>query len=171
MTKRSFLTELGRGVEAEQSLITHLTKLGFTLHNWAQEEAVKTNKGPKLNGFIIPDLLVSRDNKWYWIDSKRKDAPVFYGVRREWRHGIDGKCYWNYLEIQNLTNIPVWICFIEPDHIAYSDTYSKKIGYTLDTGGYWFTPLDATPVKQDVNKRGYKDMVYWDRATMKREIE
>ena len=170
MVKRSFLTELDRGVEGEVDLIAYFQSRGFTIEDWAETEAAVTNKGPKINGFIKPDLLVSKDGNKYWVDSKRKDAPVFYGKAREWRHGIDSKCYWEYLGVEHSTSIPVWIAFIEPYNPAYQDAYSRKLGIDLPIGGVWFVPLDAQPVKQDYSIKKRYDMVYWDRAIMRKEI-
>ena len=170
MTQGPFLEMLAMGIQGEEQLIEFLKEQGFTIDWWAEDEAKYTHKGPRLNGLIKPDLLVTRNGQQYWIDSKRKSAPIFYGIAREWRHGIDGKCYWHYLEIEHQTNIPVWIAFIEPSISHFSDQYSKRVGYTLDIGGVWFTPLDATPVRQDFATNDYHHMIYWNRAHMQRLI-
>jgi hypothetical protein len=170
MVQRPFRAELARGVKGEEALIAFLEQDGFTLQNWVQEEAVKLKKGPRLNGYVIPDILVSKADKFYWVDSKRKDAPIFYGKTKEWRHGIDGKAYRDYLAIQEMTAIEVWIAFHEPTISDYSDTYSSRHGCIIDIGGFWFVPIILPPINQDVFKGHYKDMVYWRRCDLHRGL-
>jgi hypothetical protein len=170
VVKRSFLDELARGIEGEKYLIDYLESDGFVIEDWAQTEAVKTHKGPRLDGYIKPDLLVYKNSKHYYIDSKSKDAPRFFGKTKEWRHGIDGKCYRDYKKVQEKTGNKVWIAFIEPYKRNYSDDYSRRHNSTIDIGGVLFTAVDHIPVNQEYNVDGYSGMVYWNRDTLLRGI-
>jgi Holliday junction resolvase len=105
-----------RGSIGEQNVGVFLKRNG-----WAVLPAHECNPGNAAllqgadDSFVLPDLLSFNSRQRIWAESKVKEKSQLYRKRNEYRHCIDEYNYKEYLAVQSLTGIPVWVFIYEED--------------------------------------------------------
>ena len=75
-------------------------------------------KGPHITlddvRLVLPDLLVHLYGGWKWIEAKHKTCFTWHRKSRQWTTGIDLHHYQEYLHIESVTGLPVYLMFYHP---------------------------------------------------------
>ncbi len=121
-------------------------------------------KGPALyignGGVIAPDMICFNNGVMTFIEAKHKNAFSWYRIKQIWTTGIDVNHFEEYLRIQELTAVNVWILFLHRGGIAKdsppspSGLYGQKVRILNQT-------IDH---KSDTFGKG--GMVFWNRDTL-----
>ena len=115
------------------------------------------DKAPKLqglgNGFVLPDLDISRNGKRKWAEVKTKDEATFTRITQKLEHGIPLRHFRDYKIVREITGCEVFLFVYEirtgdilyasldnPDFLATKRIYK---GNKMSLGGMIFWPREA----------------------------
>lgn len=120
-------------------------------------------KAPRLqgarDGFVVPDLDVSKNGKRLWAEVKTKTAATYTLVMRRHEHGIPLRHYRAYQRVQRITGCDVWLFIVEQQaqtllagSIDRLDAHKRIYqGRRMDHGGMVFFPRDAFLLKRPLS--------------------
>jgi hypothetical protein len=148
----------------------------------AYEPLANKFKGPRLSvpdsfgkkELIAPDMLAIRYNtkrqllELRWFEAKHKNMATYSRRHKEWQTGIDRRCYEDYIQIQEITRIPVWLLFLQRPPTT-KDPLLPDDAPPCPTGLYGClitTPYNHMDAYQDENGSN-RPMVYWNISDMK----
>jgi hypothetical protein len=80
----------------------------------AYEKEKDSGKGPRLLGkeeLVAPDMLVFSKGQLVWVEAKHKTVFTWHGLTHQWTTGIDRRHYQQYLQVVQVTKLPLWILF------------------------------------------------------------
>lgn len=79
-------------------------------------EGGRAKKGPRLftptRALVSPDMLAIRGKDIRWVEAKHKTYFTWYRIGKVWTTGIDSYYFDQYVQLSELTEIPVWILFL-----------------------------------------------------------
>lgn len=108
-----FESNLAFGRVAEGAIAKWIMSCGYSVLP-AYEIEKHTGKGPQLFSavadLVAPDMLCFGP-KICWAEAKHKTVFSWHRNSQQWVTGIDLRHYYDYLEVQKATNIPVWLFF------------------------------------------------------------
>lgn len=131
------------------------------------EKEIDTGKGPRLflpyglpeRELIAPDLQGIKHQQVRWFEAKSKNTASYFRKKQRWQTGIDKRHYQDYRRVQDVSNYPVWLLFLQRDVI---DNNAPADVEPCPTG------LFGCPVTQAIADDGWYfrdgkrfDMVYW----------
>jgi len=152
----AFKESLALGKTAETQVAKYLLSKGNKILPVYEIEETRF-KGPvfhtAVRQLVAPDLLVFGAKKIFFAEVKRKSAFSWSRKYNQWETGIDLRHYLDYLALQDETEIPVWLFFLQCDGTA-KDTPPGKISPT----GLFVAPLKHLRCHEGHRKYG---MVYW----------
>ena len=135
----------------------------------AYEKIVDSGKGPQLylpqGALIVPDLLVFRDHKLFWIEAKHKAAFTWHRITQRWVTGIDLGHYRAYQEVGKATEWPVWLFFLHEGGQAKdsppspSGLFANELAFLVEHENHRH------------NNWGRSGMVYWAIESLKKLAE
>lgn len=110
-------------------------------------------KAPMLEGpyagFRLPDLKVMGGGKTSWVECKEKEKADWTRYTNQYEHGIGQRCYRDYLKVQEISGLAVYLCVGEWSHglirIASLVTLGQPRLYNgdkMDAGGMAFWPQE-----------------------------
>ena len=129
------------------------------------EIAENQYKGPALytmdGGVIAPDIICFKKGKVTFIEAKHKNAFSWYRKKSIWTTGIDKKHFEEYVRIQDITEVEVWILFLHRGGIAKDSPPSPS--------GLYGESIEVLKrnIDHESNKFGKGGMVFWNRDTLK----
>ena len=156
--------------EAGESLIARsLLTLGVSVLP-IYKTAPTEYKGPRLyssasGALVVPDMLIFKGQKVYWIEAKHKAAFTWHRNTSQWVTGVNLHHYKQYITIQNeRPEWPIWLLFLHRDGVA-KDTPD---GMTSPTGlfGNALSYLMRNEHHRHEN-HGTGGMVYWNMDALK----
>lgn len=166
---RSFEAELENGKMGESLIAHYWLSLGYSILP-VYEKQIGEYKGPtlfRIDGTLVaPDMLaLGGVNNIVWVEAKHKSAFAWHRIRGIWTTGIDLHHYQQYLRVQEVTQLPVWLMFLhKPGNVASGTPDELKgkspsglFGGPLSTLAHcedhrWPKPMKGQP----------HGMVYWD---------
>jgi hypothetical protein len=121
---------------------------------------IDTGKGPRLytptRKLIAPDMLALQTGSAQWIEAKHKTAFSWHRNTGRWVTGIDKRHYADYCAIDDSTDWPVWLMFLQQGGQA-------KDSPPHSPSGLFGNALSV--LRQNENHRfppeGDDGMVYW----------
>lgn len=127
------------------------------------EKIIDEGKGPQVytaeGEFVAPDLLAMRHGKLTWIEAKHKTAFPWNRTRKIFVTGIDLHHYRQYLAVQRLSEVPVWLLFLHKGGQAKDSPSSPS--------GLFGNSLRILAMHENhrcsPDKFGKGGMVYWSR--------
>lgn len=156
---RTFVDNLKVGKVAEHGIAQWLMSRGHAVLP-AYETFENDYKGPRLFAasdlVVVPDLLCFiGSGASLWIESKNKSAFSWYRKKKVWTTGIDLHHYNDYLRVEAMTGIPVWLFFVQNGGAAKDSLPSPA--------GLYAAPLSRLATMEDhrSDRHGYRGMVYW----------
>lgn len=110
-------SEYGLGREGEEYALERLRNAGlFVIRSYdylqAQHKAPRL-QGPGAQGYVLPDLDVSRDGVRAWVEVKTKADIGYYRNKRQWRHGIDAGNWQDYQAVSQRTGTRLFVIVLE----------------------------------------------------------
>ena len=112
--------EYQRGREAENVVVEFLRSRGVAvLPAYGMLDVDPSTKAPVLllpkgERLVIPDLLAfCPTERMYWVEVKSKSVPGYFRIYQTQTHAIDYALYKEYLKIERITGIKVWIVIHE----------------------------------------------------------
>jgi hypothetical protein len=113
----NFDERLDAGRVAESCIARWMMRSGFSIIP-AYEVVVGSKNGPQLftnsGSFAIPDLLAFRDgDPAMFVEAKCKKGFTWSRLYSRFETGINIKSYRDYQSIRAITNMPVWILFLQ----------------------------------------------------------
>lgn len=129
LSDQDFQKNLAFGQMSETDITRWLISRGGTVMP-AYDIEYDTGKGPRVytNGdqHAVPDLLVWKNGKIFWIEAKRKTRFAWWGKGGYWVTGIDSKHWAAYRNVKILTGLNVWILFYHTG--SDPDERSRQMG-------------------------------------------
>lgn len=124
------------------------------------EKAEGEFKGPALfaadgREIIAPDMLCINTKNITWIEAKAKGAWSWNRILQVWNTGIDLHHYYQYQEVEKLSEWPVWLFFLQKGGQA------KDSPPNSPTGLYARPLADLVKLGRFHKNGGKKGMVYW----------
>lgn len=124
----SFSKMLEQGREGEKFIASMLELNDWKILPSYEYTGKRGDKAPKLQGKygknIVPDLLVFRKQKQMWVEVKTKKSFDYSRGYKINTHGIERRCYDDYLKVEKETGIDVWLVVCE---IETSDVLVAKL--------------------------------------------
>lgn len=165
----NFQEALEIGKTGESRIARYLVTLGYSVLPIYKTDDTEY-KGPVLHSassgaLVVPDMLIFKGQKVYWIEAKHKAAFTWYRKTGEWVTGIDLHYYQQYLIIQNeRPEWPIWLLFLHVDGTA-KDTPPGKISPT----GLFGNALSYLMRNEHHRYENHvtSGMVYWNVDAMK----
>jgi hypothetical protein len=117
--REDFETQLARARAIEEAVARWCMRRGGMVLPVYDYSGLQDNKAPRLQGLpakrslVLPDLLVFRSGRRWWLEVKLKTettATKIRGGRPE--TGIDLRHWRHYAAVQLETGIPVWVLFV-----------------------------------------------------------
>ncbi len=108
------------------------------------------DKAPRLYGlesnYVTPDLLISKAGRSFWLEVKTKQTYTVHELTGRKEHGFALRYYRDYLAVQKISGIDVWVCVYEEDSgellfgLLDELAHRKRIypGDKMDAGGTIF---------------------------------
>lgn len=173
VTSPTFQQKLAEGQIGESLIARYLRSLGWMILP-VYEKEIENGKGPRLflpyglpeQDLIAPDLQGMKYQKIRWFEAKTKNTASFYKKKWRWQTGIDKRHWQDYRRVQDITNCPVWLLFLQQDKV---DNNAPPNVEPCPTG------LFGCPVTQYWSDDGWYyrdgrryDMVYWGIEELKR---
>lgn len=174
-----FKESLKHGKVAESKIATWLRSRGGTVLPVYEIEHSR-GKGPQVftpaKELVAPDMLLfnlSRDaDKIMFIEAKHKSVFTWHRVSKQWTTGIDLRHYFDYLEVQQQTRIPVWVLFLHRDDVPdvkdlkFQCPKNCPVGLFGNSMNYLFRHENHRapyfdPNRNGMNGHGTSGMVYW----------
>jgi hypothetical protein len=158
--------EYKKGASGEQLVARELmARMWYILPSY-DYSGRENNKAPRLEGlkgrYVLPDLLAFRDALARWWEVKVKASATYTRIKKRLEHGIPRRHYDDYLAVERITGIPVYLFVIEEDtgtmlYGKLSELAREKRVYSGDKmsyGGMVFFSRNAftkyEPLQQDV---------------------
>ncbi len=124
------------------------------------EIAENQYKGPALysgdNTIIAPDMMTIKNGKVLFVEAKHKEGFTWYRRTASWQTGIDIKHFNEYMQIEDVTKIPVWILFLQKGGYA-KDSEKSPAGLYGNSLAFLKNNTDHFS-----DRHGKSGMVYWD---------
>lgn len=157
----SFRENLGYGQAGESEIARWLIGRGSTVLP-VYEKIIDTGKGPQLytaiGNLVAPDLVALKDQKFTWIEAKRKSAFTWHRITQRWVTGIDLRHYEDYIKVREVVGAPVWLLFLHEGGQAKDSPKESPAG---------LFGSEIIQLMQNENHRhknhGRSGMVYWAR--------
>lgn len=142
----------------------------------AYEIEKSCGKGPQLfaaNGdFVSPDMLCFTANGICWIEAKHKSHFTWHRATQRWTTGIDIRHYGEYLSVEKLTQLPVWLMFYHRESTPSDEDRRYGCPAACPTGLFGGKLIDLIvkenhrSLPKDTTRQGYlghgrSGMVYW----------
>lgn len=154
----TFQEALEFGEEAEKVVSKFLVNKGYLVYRVYAHPEWKY-KGPSIfidcKRYTAPDILALRKGFQLW-EVKRKTSFGYYRKGRHWGTGMNTRLYDDYLSIERLKQIPVYVAFLHDDPRGAKDTPEDMIG-KAPTGLFVGRLSKMKPYQRDDRNR----MVYW----------
>lgn len=157
-----FQEKLEFGLDGENKVAKFMLSHGYdVLQIYKKEGAEK--QGPRLLSSlghrVAPDMMVFRNGKQFWIEVKRKTGATWFKLSEQWETGINRRHFNEYCAISEMSQLPLWIIFIQEGGPA------ERSGPVTPKG--WFCQsiewLKANALKKTFNP----SMIYWRLYDMK----
>jgi len=171
MTSEQFRQNLRQG-QIGESLIANWMRARGRAVMPAYEKQIDTGKGPQFfapdGAYVAPDMFVFRlvdsatGSPFVWVEAKHKTAFTWHRVSRHWTTGIDRRHYHDYLRVEALSKVPVWLMFYHSSpHPSQNDIDHGCPSY-CPTGlfGNRLAYL-SQHVSHESDRWGRSGMVYW----------
>lgn len=164
----------------ESVIASWLRSKGYTVLP-AYEKTVDDWKGPRLflpNGKLVaPDMfaLITRgdETRAMWVEAKTKSRFSWYRKDGAWQTGIDEPYFRDYIDLQRVHKLPVYLMFLHLDPVPSADDMKWGCPPECPTG-LFFGRLD-TLISCAQTGRGFTDrtgryrpMVYWNEDDLRR---
>jgi hypothetical protein len=137
-----------------------------------------SGKGPRMFGairsLIVPDLLVVRKKRLTWIEAKHKSVFTWWRKTQRWTTGIDLHHYRQYLAVEEVSGVPVWLLFLHESSTPWKGDrpYSPStcpVGLFGERLEVLRTKVDhEAPPKRSGNGHGSSGMMYWAHESLTR---
>lgn len=140
----------------------------------AYDMELVTGKGPRLftpqGELVVPDLLAMKlqgnECLLAWYEAKHKTRFSWYRRARSWQTGIDLRHYLEYLQVQEITQREVYLCFFH-EGSAPSASDRANGSPSLCPTGLYRQSLRTLMVHEDHRGEYQRDgrryqMVYWN---------
>jgi hypothetical protein len=146
--------EFRQGRKFEQDVARYYLLRNYYVERcYSMKEEGGKYKAPMLegpfSGYRVPDLKVMGGGKTSWVECKEKEHADYTRCTGQLEHGIGRRCYMDYLKVQQISGIPVFLCVGEWEHglirIASLDALGGPRYYNgnkMDPGGMVFWPRD-----------------------------
>lgn len=134
------------------------------------EKQVGNYKGPRIfmsyislkKQLIAPDMLIIRDGKGVWLEAKHKSHFTWYGKGQCWTTGINKHCFDDYLLLQQMTQMDVWLFFLHSDNQTWTQDVRKWNAPPICPTGLFAGRLAVLARQIDhIGDFGTSGMVYW----------
>lgn len=159
-----FNESLAIGKTGETEIANWILSKGATILP-IYEIADNQYKGPTIytggETIIAPDMLVMSNGNMFFVEAKHKAAFTEYRKTGKFQTGIDIKHLHEYIRIQNVTNIPVWLMFLQRGGIAKDSSPSPSGLYGGSLGRLY--PI----VDHFSDRHGISGMAYWNIEDLK----
>ncbi len=163
VTSATFQEALTFGQIGESLIARYLRSLGWMILP-VYEKEIDNGKGPRLflpygypeKELIAPDLQGMKRQQVRWFEAKHKNACTYYRKKQRWQTGIDKRHYQDYRRVQEVTEWPVWLLFLQRgESPCPTGLFGCPITQPISDDGWYF--------------RGDKryDMVYWAISDLK----
>lgn len=158
----TFQQQLADGRAGESEIARWLIERGSIVVP-VYEKIIDEGKGPQVftakGQFIAPDLLAIRHGKLTWIEAKHKTAFPWNRNRQVFVTGIDLHHYQQYIKVQCLSEVSVWLLFLHKGGQAKDSPPSPA--------GLFGNSLRILALNENhrcsPDKYGKGGMVYWTR--------
>lgn len=166
----AFEQNLRQGAIGESLIVRWLLARGRAVMP-AYEKLIDTGKGPQLlapsGEYVAPDLLVirlvdSNGEPFTWVEAKHKSHFTWHRNSHRWTTGIDRRHYQNYLKVEEITRVPVWLMFYHSSPNPSPSDLAAGCPRQCPTGlfGNRLAYL-ANHVSHESDRYGRSGMVYW----------
>ena len=178
----SFEQQLSIGQQAEKYIHAWFRSRGWSVLP-VYDIPLDTGKGPRfytaytsgLGEIIAPDMLVTKENTFHWVEAKRKSRFTWrrYGKdAHHWQTGIDLRHYEHYLKLRDFTGIPLWIFFLHANPYPSADDLTSGSPKICPTGLFGgeiclLRRLEAHRGTYQGQGKSYP-MVYWNQESLLR---
>lgn len=178
----TFAQQLEVGKTGEGIVATWLKAKGYSILP-AYDIEIPHGKGPQFytpeQSLVSPDMqaLIVRNGQTFgmWVEAKTKTRFTWYRKARAWQTGIDLRHYNDYIEVQRISGLPVWLVFVHQDSTPSKD--DMRYGCPPECpAGLFFNRLDVLQVSaQSGDDRYYTrngrtyPMVYWNVSDLRRD--
>jgi len=133
------------------------------------EKIIDNGKGPRLftkeGSVVAPDLITFNGKSVVFVEAKRKSGFTWHRVSGKWTTGIDRHHYREYLRLEKLLSIPVWLLFLQHG----KETKDCPAGLNQPSGLF---AGDLSRLANCVNHEhegwGAYGMVYWAESSLKK---
>lgn len=174
-----FQQRLATGQAAESVIARWLRARGYQILPVYGTQG-RNFKGPRLFGeheLVAPDLIVFKGRKSFWVECKSKGGSTWYRgggdlSKAGWQTGISLGYWCDYLNVSELTGLPVWLMFFQPNGKPAERDLQQGAPNTCPTGLFageiskLKTCIDHTcnPASNPLPESGgwgVSGMVYW----------
>jgi hypothetical protein len=162
---RNFIADLRQGHSGENKIFNWLRHRQWTIIP-AYAVSESSHVGPRILSptadLISPDALIIRDKQVVWIDAKTKSYATWYGIGKRFETGIDKNCWNNYLKVSKITQLPLWLLFLQESSESNPiDIERYGAPQICPTGLYCGESDLIRNVSHESDKRGSGGMIYW----------
>lgn len=166
----SFAASLETGRLGESAIAQWLRRRGWHVLP-AYEIEIASGKGPRLfmaegspaKELITPDLLALRDGVFLWCEAKHKSVFSWYNKDKCWNTGVDKRHFDDYVEVQRITSVPVWLLFLHRESVPWAGDRSRwpDCPATCPTGLFGERIDKLAAAARFDGRWGRSGMVYW----------
>lgn len=141
------------GRELEREIARQMLERGYSVMRCYDLDVDGKHKAPMLEGpykgLRLPDLQVSVLGKTDWRECKRKGKADYTRITGEFEHGIGLRCYRDYVAVQEISGLSVYLMVGERNTGEILFQSLEKLGPPrvyeddkMDPGGMAFWPRD-----------------------------
>lgn len=142
-----------QGRELEQEIARQMKQRGYSVMRCYDLDVDGKHKAPMLEGpykgLRLPDLQVSFFGKTDWRECKRKSQATYTYSAGEYEHGFGLRCYRDYVAVQEISGLPVYLMIGERSTGEILFQSLEKLGPprvyegpVMDPGGMAFWPRE-----------------------------
>lgn len=154
----SFKEALAFGKEGEAEVAEHLINKGYScLALYQFDDTVAPLIYTSCKNIVSPDLLLSNNEKTFWVEVKSKRRWSYnYGVKET---GFDKRSYNHYRNVYQLTGLNVYVVF---NHVNCEESGMYVASISDEPYRIW----DGINCK--TNERVSNEMVFWHEHQLKK---
>lgn len=176
----SFEQQLATGQVGESLLARFFQGFGHSIIPvYEKERRDGEFRGPQLfraaGELVLPDMLVlgSKPGEVWFAEAKYKTVFSWHGNTGRWVTGVDQRHFKEYLQVEEITGIPVWLYMLHRDSQPWKGDLERGCPPECPTGlfGEQVSVLRDTinhtaPPKRTGQGHGTSGMVYWARDSL-----